>query len=96
MELNNFELDKLQTQLMAKNKMLLSRDTLGSIIKSASDIEHKQEKHLSNREAFDEIIERTLECESIMPKRALKNYLEALETFLSNWGFFDEVDDDTE
>jgi len=93
MELNNFELDKLQTQLMAKNKMLLSRDTLGSIIKSASDIEHKQEKHLSNREAFDEIIERI--AVELDPRSV--SILIQLEKILSEeTSFFDEVDDDTE
>ena len=93
MELNNFELDKLQTQLMAKNKMLLSRDTLGSIIKSASEIEHKQEKHLSNREAFDEIIERI--AVELDPRSV--SILIQLEKILSEeTSFFDEVDDDTE
>ena len=85
MELNNFELDKLQTQLMAKNKMLLSRDTLGSIIKSASEIEHKQ--------AFDKIIERI--AVELDPRSV--SILIQLEKILSEeTSFFDEVDDDTE
>ena len=91
MKLNNFELDKLQTRLMAKNKMLLSRDTLGSIIKSASEIEHKQEKHLSNREAFDEIIERI--AVELDPRSV--SILIQLEKILSEeTSFFDEVDDE--
>ena len=84
MELNNFELESIK-------ELIVSRDTLNNIIKHS--LKTKQERPLSNREAFDEIIERI--AVELDPRSV--SILIQLEKILSEeTSFFDEVDDDTE
>ena len=53
-------------------------------------LNNKKEKEImTNRELYDELIERTTLCKSITPFYTLLLLLNMLETFLENWGWFD-------